>query len=96
MTNDKLISRLVRWAHILQEYEFNVIHRPGITHKNADTMSQKPLTTSKDFSEVKQDFNQIRAIHVSYAFSYLSLLQCNPVEHPVVDIWEDLDNLRFL
>jgi hypothetical protein len=32
MTNDKLIGKLTRWALILQEYEFKVIHRPGITH----------------------------------------------------------------
>jgi hypothetical protein len=59
-------------------------------------MSQKPLTTSEDFSKTKQDFDQILAIHVFNAFSYLALLQCNLVEHPIVDIWEDLDTLRFL
>jgi hypothetical protein len=96
MTNDKLIGKLACWALILQEYEFKVIHRLGITHQNADTMSRKPLTTSEDFSEAKQDFDQIPAVHVSYASSYLALLQCNLVEHPIVDIWEDLDTLRVL
>jgi hypothetical protein len=57
MTNDKLTSKLVHWAFILQEYEFKVIHRPGITHQNADTMSRRPFTTSKYFSEAKQDFD---------------------------------------
>jgi hypothetical protein len=59
-------------------------------------MSQRPLTTSEDFSEVRQDFDHIPTIHVSYASSSLTLLQCNLVEHPIVDIWEDLDTLRFL
>jgi hypothetical protein len=59
-------------------------------------MSQRPLTTSEDFSEVRQDFDQILTVHVFYAFSYFALLQCNLVEHPIVDIWEDLDTLRFL
>jgi hypothetical protein len=40
MTNDKLAGKLARWALILQEYEFKVIHRPGITHQNADTMCE--------------------------------------------------------
>jgi hypothetical protein len=53
MTNDKLTGKLIRWALILQEYEFKVIHQPGITHQNADTMSQRPLTTFEDFSEAK-------------------------------------------
>jgi len=96
MTNDKLTSKLARWVIILQEYEFKVIHRPGITHQNADTMSRRPLITSEDFSETRQDFNQIPTVHVSYAFSYLALLQCNLVEHPILDIWEDLDTVRFL
>jgi hypothetical protein len=54
-------------------------------------MSRKPLTTSEDFSKVKQDFDQIPIIHVFYASSYFALLQSNLVEHPIVDIWEDLD-----
>jgi hypothetical protein len=56
MTNDKLIGKLACWVFILQEYEFKVIHQPGITHQNADTMLQRPLTTSKDFLEAKQNF----------------------------------------
>jgi hypothetical protein len=59
-------------------------------------MSQRPLTTSENFLEARQDFDQIPSIHVSYASSYLALLKCNLVEHPIVDIWEDLDTLRFL
>jgi hypothetical protein len=59
-------------------------------------MSRRPLTISKYFLKVKQDFDQILTVHVYYASSYLALLQCNLVEHPIVNIWEDLDTLRFL
>jgi hypothetical protein len=59
-------------------------------------MSWRRLTTSEDFSEARENFNEILAIHVSYASSYLALLQCNLVKHPIVDIWEDLDTLGFL
>ncbi len=96
MTNDKLTSKLTHWAFILQKYEFKVIHRPNITHQNADTMSWRPFITSEDFLEARQDFDQIPSVHVYVAFSYLTLLQCNLVEHPIVDIWEDLDTLKFL
>jgi hypothetical protein len=95
MINDKLTNKLARWALILQEYEFKVIHRLGITHQNANTMSQKPFITSENFLETKQNFDQIPIIHVSYASSYFALLQCNLVDHPIVDIWEDLDTLKF-
>jgi hypothetical protein len=57
MTNDKLTSKLARWAFILQEYEFKVIHQPSITHQNVNTMLWKPFTISKDFLEARQDFN---------------------------------------
>jgi hypothetical protein len=57
MTNDKFTSKLVHWALILQEYEFKVIHQLGITHQNTDTMSWRPLTTSEDLLEAKQDFD---------------------------------------
>jgi hypothetical protein len=54
MTNDKLTSKLTRWALIFQEYEFKVIHQPGITHQNVNIMLRKPLTTSEDFSKTNQ------------------------------------------
>jgi hypothetical protein len=59
-------------------------------------MSRRPFTTFENFSEARQDFDQIPAVHVFYASSYLALLQRNLIEHPIVDIWEDLDILRFL
>jgi hypothetical protein len=83
MTNDKLIGKLVCRVLILQEYEFKVIHRPSITYQNADTMSQRPLTTFEDLLEARQNFDQILATHVFYASSYFALLQCNLVEHPI-------------
>jgi hypothetical protein len=74
MTNDKLTGKLACWALILQEHEFEVIHRPSITHQNVDTMLQRPFTTFENFLETKQNFDQILAVHVSYASSYLALL----------------------
>ncbi len=55
----------------------------------------RPLITFED-SETKQNFDQILIVHVSNASSYFALLQCNLVEHPIVNIWEDLDTLRYL
>jgi hypothetical protein len=52
-------------------------------------MSRKPLITFEDFLEIRQNFDQIPIVHVYDASSYLALLQCNLVEHPIVDMWED-------
>jgi len=70
----KLTGKIACWAFILQKYEFKVIHRPSITHQNADTMSRRPLTTFEDFSEARQDFDQIPTIDVFDASNYLALL----------------------
>jgi acyl-CoA synthetase (AMP-forming)/AMP-acid ligase II len=96
ITNDKLTNKLTHWAFILQEYEFKVIHQPSMTHQNTNTMSRRPLITCEDFLKAMQNFDLILTVHVSYASSYLALLQCNLVEHSIVDIWENLDILRFL
>jgi len=74
MINNKLTGKLVCWALILHEYEFKVIHRLGITHQNANTLSRKRFTSSEDFLEARQDFGHILVIHVSYASNYLALL----------------------
>jgi hypothetical protein len=58
-------------------------------------MSWRPLTTSENFSKVSR-LQLDSSSTLSYAFSYLALLQCNLVEDPIVDIWDDLDTLRFL
>jgi hypothetical protein len=67
-----------------------------ILHLECKYHVAKTLTTSEDFLKAKQDFNKIPVIHVYDASSYFALLQCNLVKHPIVDIWEDLDILRFL
>jgi hypothetical protein len=88
---------LFRQQHALNVFMFVVIFNYFSNEKSnkLDTMSWRPFTTFEDFSKAKQDFDQIPTIHISYAFSYFSLLQCNLVEHPIVDIWEDLDTPRF-
>jgi len=36
-------TRLTRWALELQQYDFNIIHRAGNKHTNADAMSRPPI-----------------------------------------------------
>jgi len=36
MEFDKLTGKLARWALILQEYGFHVVHKPGVTNLDAD------------------------------------------------------------
>jgi len=35
-------GQLARWVEQLQEYHFEIVHRPGKQHTNADAMSRYP------------------------------------------------------
>ena len=35
-------GQVARWLAILSEYNFQLIHRPGAQHKNADALSHSP------------------------------------------------------
>ena len=40
-TSQKLNGRLMRWAFALQDYTFNIVHRNGSKHLNADGLSRQ-------------------------------------------------------
>jgi len=48
MGTPDLSGKHARWALILQEFEFEVKHRPGKAHANVDVPSRYPLQTSHD------------------------------------------------
>src|SRR6218665_457805 len=40
-----LIGQQARWLTIIEEFGFDIIHRAGTAHQNADAMSRRPLQT---------------------------------------------------
>src|SRR5258708_7564942 len=38
----ELIGQQARWLDFIEEFDFDLQHRPGVTHGNADAMSRKP------------------------------------------------------
>jgi len=50
MTKNDLASIFARWAIILQQYTFSIVHRPGEQHQNADGLSRQPQESSMDAS----------------------------------------------
>ena len=37
---------MARWLEQLEEYDFDIVHRPGKLHGNADALSHLPCTES--------------------------------------------------
>ncbi len=42
MESNKLMGKFTRWALILEEYDFQVVHRPGVTNLDVDGLSRNP------------------------------------------------------
>ena len=48
MEFDKLTGKLARWALMLQEYDFKVVHRSGLVNMDADELNKNPCPSQKD------------------------------------------------
>ena len=35
-------GQVARWIETLQQYDFDIEHRPGVSHGNADSLSRRP------------------------------------------------------
>ena len=46
-------GQVARWLEILSEYSFDVVHRPGLQHSNADALSRLPCNQCGLHEEVK-------------------------------------------
>ena len=50
MTTPELQGQYARWALLLQEYDFKILHRPGKDNANADALSRLPQPETQDVS----------------------------------------------
>jgi hypothetical protein len=48
MESDKLTGKLTRWDLILQEYDFQVVHKFRVANLDADGLNQNPCTSQED------------------------------------------------
>lgn len=79
--SDDSTSRICRWSLKLQDFDFDIVHRPGSTHANADGLSRIPATQfdiaaiseSSDFKTLLDDLAQAQKEDpiISRYFKYL-------------------------
>jgi hypothetical protein len=55
MGNKDLTGQYARWAMIMQDFEFTIIHRKGVNHNNADVLSRMPRADCTDVSGARLD-----------------------------------------
>ena len=110
MESDKLIGKLTRWFLLLQEYDFEVVHRAGITNVDANGLSHNPSPSDEDLTGARWHGDCDReAVPGRHAVAYLISFSGTAVEVPmqsleyeidrsqsITNIWEDLSVLHKL
>jgi hypothetical protein len=48
MESNKLPGKLAQWALILQEYDFQVVHKLGVANLDVDGLNRNPCTSQED------------------------------------------------
>ena len=54
VSKQELTRKIARWTLLLQEFEFDIIHRPGVQHVVTDYLSR--LESGESGARVKDDF----------------------------------------
>lgn len=76
-----VLPRVARWWSVMQEYDFNIVYKPGTSMAHVDALSRNPA--------VVEDVLNVRSIDVSW----VSTVQLNDLElQRIVNILSDKDN----
>jgi transposase InsO family protein len=57
-----LTGQYSRWQMLLQEYDFEIHHRAGAKHQNADVLSRFPCKSTSDYTGARMDVERIAAV----------------------------------
>ncbi|XP_028299789.1 uncharacterized protein LOC114461699 [Gouania willdenowi] len=81
-------GQLARWLEKLAEYDFQVIHRPGKNHQNADALSRRPCRASCPCTVPEPDFRNIQHKGVQCDLGDVVLQTLTCTGHPPVGVVE--------
>src|SRR2546430_8802400 len=65
-TADMPSGKRARWIMYLQQFKFEIVHRPGKENKNADALSRIPEVPSPDINEWKKIIDKILIVLTRY------------------------------
>ena len=73
MSSATLEGAHARWACMLQEYDFDIVHRPGILNNNADALSRMPLPSHADTTSARLDHDAtVQCAILSHSTNYMA------------------------
>jgi len=49
------MPQLARWLTYIEQFDYEVLHRPGVRHGNADALSRRPPTVELDEPGLDED-----------------------------------------
>ena len=75
-------GQMARWLEKLQEYSFEIEHRPGSKHNNADALSRRPNTSPVSVTNISTDF--VYDKYTGSATDLVTLQQNDPIIGPVI------------
>jgi len=62
-TTPEPIGQQARWCEILEEFDFQIVHRPGRNHGNADALSRRPCRQC-GLEDVEMEKAKIRVLEI--------------------------------
>lgn len=78
MANKDLTGQYARWAMIMQDFEFTVIHRKGSEHNNADVLSRMPRADDTDVTGARLDVDTaVPAVPTIQPLTVLCTMLCD-------------------
>jgi hypothetical protein len=78
MESDKFTRKLARWALMLMEYDFKVVHRAGLVNMDADGLSRSPIPSQADATGTRWHVEEGEVSLPGWpCFAFLCLLAMN-------------------
>jgi hypothetical protein len=97
------VGQQARWIGYMEEFDFDIVHRPGLRHGNADAMSRRPCRKKDCFCGTREEAceemdGNVRAVKqgTDYATSLSAAIGAMNIVHNDVSSLSPRDQVSYL